>query len=95
MSTQIKFHISFSSQRTTISVDRILFELMVLRLKVRSDDEYAHSTVQEWLQDTMISKLGDQPGRKNASQWARRYLIEEIADKRLYNRWVDWRLVDN
>jgi len=95
MSTQIKFHISFSSQRTTISVDRILFELMVLRLKVRPDDEYAHSTVQEWLQDTMISKLGDQPGRKNASQWARRYLIEEIADKRLYNRWVDWRLGDN
>jgi len=95
MATQIKFHISFSGQRTTISVDRILFELMVLRLKVRPDDEYAHSTVQEWLQDTMTSKLGDQPGRKNASQWARRYLIEEIADKRLYSRWEDWRLGDS
>lgn len=92
MSTQIKFHISFSGQRTTISVDRLLFELMVLRLKVRPDDEYAHSTVQEWLQDTMVSKLGNQPGRKNASQWARRYLIEEIADKRLYSRWEDWQL---
>ena len=95
MSIQIKFHISFSGQRTTISVDRLLFELVVLRLKVRPDDEYAHSTVQEWLQDTMVSKLGDQPGRKNASQWARRYLIEEIADKRLYNRWEDWRLGDS
>ncbi len=95
MSIQIKFHISFSGQRTTISVDRLLFELVVLRLKVRPDDEYAHSTVQEWLQDTMVSKLGDQPGRKNASQWARRYLIEEIADKRLYNRWEDWRLEDS
>ena len=91
MSTQIRFHISFSGQRTTISVDRLLFELMALRLKVPPDDEYAHSTVKEWLQDTMISKLGDQPGRKNASQWARRYLIEAIADKRLYNRWEDWR----
>ena len=94
MSTQIKFHISFSGQRTTISVDRLLFELMALRLKVTPDDEYAHSTVKEWLQDTMISKLGDQPGRKNASQWARRYLIEAIADKRLHSRWEDWRSGD-
>ena len=91
MSTQIKFHISFSGQRTTISVDRLLFELMALRLKVTPEDEYAHSTVKKWLQDTMISKLGNQPGRKNASQWARRYLIEAIADKRLHSRWEDWR----
>ncbi len=94
MSTQIKFHISFTGQRTTISVDRLLFEMMALRLKVQPDDENAHSAVQRWLQDTMVSKLGDQSGRKNASQWARRYLIEEIADKRLHGRWEDWRSDD-
>ena len=94
MSTQTRFHIKFGSQRTTITVDNLLFEMMALRLRVQPDDEYAHSTVQEWLQDTMVSKLGDQPGRKNASQWARRYLIEEIADKRLHTRWVDWWIRD-
>lgn len=94
MSSQIKFHIRFSEQRTTISVDTLLFEMMALRLKVEPDDEYAHSAVQQWLQDVMVSKLGDQPGRKNASQWARRYLIEEIADKRLHRRWEDWLLGD-
>ena len=92
MATLKKFHITFGTARTTITVDSLLFEMMALRLKVPPDDEQAHSTVQEWLQDTLISKLGNQPGRKNASQWARRYLIEEIADRRLHTRWVDWQI---
>ena len=46
--------------------------------------------VREWLQDTIISNLGEQPGRKNATQWARRYLIEAIADKRLAGKRNDW-----
>ena len=86
-----KFHITFGTQRTTITVDSLLFEMMAIRLKVSPDDEQAHSTVQEWLQDTLVSKLGDLSGRKNASQWARRYLIEAIADKRLLTRWEDWK----
>ena len=86
-----KFHITFDTQRTTITVDSLLFEMMAIRLKVSPDDEQAHSTVQEWLEDTLVSRLGDLSGRKNASQWARRYLIEAIADKRLYTRWEDWK----
>jgi len=92
MASQTRFHVTFGSQRTTITVDDLLFELMALRLKVSPDDDYAYSTVQQWLQDTMISNLGDVPGRKNASQWARRYLIEVIADRRLFTQWEDWRI---
>ena len=86
-----KFHITFDTQRTTITVDSLLFEMMAIRLKVLPDNEQAHGTVQSWLQDILVSKLGDLSGRKNASQWARRYLIEAIADKRLHTRWEDWK----
>ncbi len=94
MSDQKRFHIWFGKKRTTISVDSILFELLAIKLKYRPDDEYAHSAVREWLQDTVTSNLGDQPGRKNATQWTRRYLIEAIADKQLGRKWNDW-IIEN
>ena len=94
MSNQKRFHIWFGETRTTISVDTILYELLAFKLKYEPDDEYAHSAVREWLQDTIISNLGEQPGRKNATQWTRRYLIEAIADKRLASKRNDW-IIEN
>jgi len=90
MAIQKRFHIWFGETRTTITIDTILFELMAIKLKYSPDDEYAHSAVREWLQDTLVSKMGDDSGRKSASQFARRYLIEEIADKRLADKHLDW-----
>ena len=89
MAQLIRFHIWFGDKRTTISVDQILYELMAIRLKADFDSEEAHGIVREWLQDILVSHLGDEDVRKNASQWARRYLIEEIADKRLKSRWSE------
>ena len=90
MSDQKRFHIWFGEKRTTISVDTILYELLAIKLGYWPDNEYAHSSVRIWLQDTIISNLGEQPGRKNATQWTRRYLIEAIADKRLAGKRNDW-----
>ena len=90
MSNQKRFHIWFGNSRTTITVDTVLFELMAIKLKHQPDDENAHYVVREWLQDTIISNLGEQPGRKNATQWTRRYLIEAIADKRLASKRDNW-----
>ncbi|MDB4224983.1 hypothetical protein N9850_14555 [Granulosicoccus sp.] len=94
MSNQKRFHIWFGNSRTTITVDTILFELMAIKLKHQPDDENAHYVVREWIQDTIVSNLGEQPGRKNATQWTRRYLIEAIADKRLASKRDDW-IVEN
>jgi len=94
MSNQKRFHIWFGDSRTTITVDTALFELMAIKLKHQPDDENAHYVVREWLQDTIVSNLGEQPGRKNATQWARRYLIEAIADKRLASKRNDW-IIEN
>ena len=90
MSDQKRFHIWFGDSGTTITVDTVLFELMAIKLKHQPDDENAHYVVREWLQDTIISNLGEQPGRKNATQWTRRYLIEAIADKRLASKRDNW-----
>jgi len=90
MSNQKRFHIWFGNSRTTITVDTILFELMAIKLKHQPDDEDAHYVVREWLQDTIVSKLGEQSGRKNATQWTRRYLIEAIADRRLSTKRDEW-----
>lgn len=94
MSNQKRFHIWFGNSRTTITVDTILFELMAIKLKHQPDDENAHYVVREWIQDTIVSNLGEQPGRKNATQWTRRYLIEAIADKRLASKRDNW-IVEN
>jgi hypothetical protein len=90
MPNQRRFHIQLDQSRTTISVDEELFELMVFNLGYTPDDESAHGIVREWLQDNIISSLGDDAGRKNASQWARIYLIREIAKPRLIRKVDAW-----
>lgn len=95
MALQKRFHIWFGDSRTTITVDEILFELMAVKLKYAPDDESAHSAVREWLQDKIISSLGEQPGNLGVSQYARRYLIDEIADKRLSNKRWEWLLQED
>ncbi|HEY8272422.1 MAG TPA: hypothetical protein VIG33_16135 [Pseudobdellovibrionaceae bacterium] len=88
------FHINFGKKRTTLTVDSILSELMAIKLGVEPGSEDAHSAVRQWLQKTVPEKLGTGRGRKNASQWTRRYLIEEIADRKISTAWTDWRLKD-
>lgn len=89
---QERFHILFGKKRTTISVDSILSEMMAIKLGAIPNSEEAHRLLREWLQEKLPEKLGVSKGRKDASQWARRHLIEEISDKSLSKKWVDWRI---
>lgn len=70
-------------------MDQILFELMAIRLKTVFNSDDAHGIVLEWLRENLVFHLGDEGVRKSASQWARRYLIEEIADRLLKARWFE------
>ena len=76
-------HIRFGDKRTSISVDDVLFDLLALKLKVQPDDPEAFGRVREWLQVKLVEALGESPERKNASQWARRLMVLEVADRRL------------
>ncbi len=89
-----RYHITFGGKRTTITVDTILSQMMAIKLGEIPDSLEAHVVVRAWLQDTLVSKLGDDQARKAASQWARRYLIREIADKNIAKQWENWWLGD-
>jgi len=87
-----RYHITFGEKRNTISVDNILSEMMAIKLKRVPGTAEAHQVVRLWLQDTLVSRLGDYEGRNDASQYARKCLIEKIADKKISREWEDWLL---
>ena len=86
-----RIHITFGKKRTTITVDTILSEMMAIHLHQKPGTEEANRAVRLWLQDTLVSHLGDFEGRNDASQHARRHLIEATADSKISKKWVDWK----
>ena len=90
---QDRYHIRFQGRRTTVTLDKILSELIAMSFGLTPDRTDYHSTVQQWLQATLRDKLGDNvPGGSSISQYARRYAIEEIARRDLMDGLWDWRL---
>jgi hypothetical protein len=90
---QDRYHIRFQGRRTTVTLDKILSELIAISFEVTPDMENYHSTVQQWLQVTLRNKLGDNvPGGSSISQYARKYAIEGIARPVLVERLLDWRI---
>ena len=85
-----RYHISYADKRTTITVDTMLSELLAIKLKQIPETAEAHAAVRGWLQETLIRNMGDYSAPGMASHFARRYLIEFIADKRLIGKWHDW-----
>ena len=89
--SQIRVHINFAGQRSTVSIDRVLFELQALKLGHQPDHSSALPAVRAWLQERLPAKVGETGGRlKQASQGARVLLVESIADKKLSTRRDDW-----
>ena len=88
---QVRIHVQFDGQRSTISVDSVLFELLALQLGHKPDAAGALPAVREWLQERLPSKVGTKGGRlKRASQGARVLLVEAVADKNLSQRRDEW-----
>ena len=95
MAIQDRYHIQFKNRRTTITVDRIISELLTVKLGLRLDAPDAHTQVRMWFEKTLHEKLGENvPGSNRISQDARHYAIEALADKTLMNKVWDWRLKD-
>ena len=90
---QDRYHIRFQGRRTTVTLDKILSELIAISFGLTLDRTDYHSTVQQWLQATLTDKLGQNvPGGSGISQYARKYAIEEIARPDLVERLWDWRI---
>ena len=93
MAIQDRYHIRFRNRRTTITVDRIVSELLAAKLGVSPTVPEAHSQIRAWFEKTLHDKLGENlPGGNRISQYARQYAIEALADKTLMSKVWDWRL---
>lgn len=93
MEFQKRYHIQFQGRRTTVTVDRVISELLAVKLGVLPDAPEAHSRVREWLEETLHDKLGmNVPGGNRISQYARQYAIEALAKPKLMSQVWDWRL---
>ena len=93
MQLQDRYHIQFSNRRTTITLDTVLSELLAVKLGFSTEDDRVHSAVRDWLQTTIIENMGDNlPTNSRVSQWARRYAIEAIANPKLMNKVVNYRI---
>ena len=96
MEFQHRYHIRFHQRRTTVTVDRVISELLAVKLGVLPDDPEAHSIVRVWLEETLQEKLGmNVPGGNWVSQYARMYAIEALAEPGLMEQVWDWRLESN
>ena len=89
---QNRYHIHFGNKRTTIKLDSLLADFLAIKLGYQPDDTQAHRAVRTWLQEKLVAELGDNPIRKNASQWARRFVVREIVDRDLSRQWKEWLL---
>lgn len=90
---QDRYHINFKNRRTTITVDRIISELLAVKLGALPDASEAHSLVRAWFEETLHEKLGvNVPGGNRISQDARQYAIEALANKKLMDKVWDWRI---
>ena len=87
---QVRIHVQFDGQRSTISVDSVLFELLALQLGHKPDEAGALPAVREWLQERLPAKVGTKGRFKRASQGARVLLVEAVADKTLSQRRDEW-----
>ena len=93
MATQNRYHIQFRNRRTTITVDKVVSELLSVKLGVMPDAPEAHARVRQWFENTLHDKLGEGvPGGNRISQDARHYAIEALADQKLMDAVWDWRL---
>ncbi|MGB0848869.1 MAG: hypothetical protein ACPGSM_19200 [Thiolinea sp.] len=93
MAIQDRYHIRFRNRRTTITVDRVISELLAAKLGTSPKAPEAHSQVRAWFEKTLHDKLGENvPGGNRISQDARQYAIEALSDKTLMKKVWDWRL---
>ena len=86
--TKIRYHLQLSEHRTTISLDKIISELMAVKLGKTPNTKEAHQKVRQTL-DTFIEL-----DRGRAGHGLTRYITEQailfISDKEVADKYEEW-----
>ena len=86
-----RYHIEFGKHRTTVSVDPYLADMLSIFLDREPGSPQATRAVRDWLQARLPHRVGEGRGfGKRASLYARRLMVEAIADKEISDRYDDW-----
>lgn len=85
---QSAYHVTLGSVRTTVTLDKILGDLLSLKLGVQPDAPEAHGAVRRWLQAELDA--GEEPRRVRVSQWLRRRAIEAVVEGELARAYGVW-----
>jgi hypothetical protein len=83
-----KFHVHLGELRTTVSLDKILSELLAIKLGVAPDAPEARATVRKWLQ-ARLDAFND-PVRIRVSQSLRASVIEAVVAPSLASAHAEW-----
>lgn len=86
--SKVRYHVQLNSHRTTISLDKILSELMAIKLHEKPGTPLAHAVVRQKI-DEFIDRDRGRPGYGLA-----RYVSEQavlfVADNNLSERYGDY-----
>jgi len=87
----VRYHIQLSKHRTTVSVDKIVSDLLAIKLKEEPGTPEAHQAVRKRLEE-FIAHDRDRSGEQ-LSQYITERAIMDLVDKRLSDQYVDY-LID-
>ena len=84
----VRYHLNLSNHRTTISLDKIISDLIAIKLGFTPRTTEAHSAVRKHLESFIAHDLG------RSGRGLGEYLTEKsvlfIADKIISNKYGDW-----
>src|SRR4051812_26051702 len=87
--TTVRYHIQLSRHRTTVSVDKIVSDLLAIKLGFKPDTPEAYQAVGRRL-DSLITDRG-RPGHR-LSHYVTQEAILDLVDNMLSKKYIDYTL---
>ena len=90
-----RYHLDLGQKRTTVSLDETVSAMLAFKLCVSPDDESAHATVREWLQEFVDTrKYKGRYRSPDLSASVREYALMFLVDKKLSTKYWRWKYGD-
>ena len=97
--TQDTFHILrdkrikgrlIKNMRTTVCVDKILSQLLALKLGSAPETPEAHAAIRSFLQAKLNEGRARDPGETRISGWLHEQIVLEVVDNKLSKQYWKW-----
>ena len=91
--TCVRYHLDLGQKRTTVSLDETVSVMLAFKLLCGSpDDESAHATVREWLQEFVDTrKYKGRYRSPDLSASVREHALMFLVDKTLSTKYWRWK----